>query len=81
LIESTNQNKKTINTMARTKEPLSAQEVIDAIDKLGLEDKLAVYLSTKTMIDDEQKKLKDQLEGLEVQIEKIDETKAKINGK
>jgi uncharacterized membrane protein YebE (DUF533 family) len=67
--------------MARTKEPLSAQEVIDAIDKLGLEDKLAVYLSTKTMIDDEQKKLKDQLEGLEVQIEKIDETKAKINGK
>jgi hypothetical protein len=66
--------------MAKNK-ALSAQEIINGIDALTLEDKLAVYLSTKTMIDDEQKKLKDQLEGLEVQIEKIDETKAKINGK
>lgn len=58
--------------MAKNK-TLTADEVIEATTKLELEDQLSVYFQLKTIIDEKQKYIADQLD-------KIKDTQAKMNG-
>lgn len=60
--------------MSRTKAPLSPEEIKAAIQALKLEDKLDLLEDLKTSIDTEKALLKTQLE-------KIESTQSKLNGK
>lgn len=60
--------------MAKTKQPKSADDLLQEILALSLEAKLAIHIELKLDIDRIQKGLQDQLA-------EIEETKTKMNGK
>lgn len=60
--------------MPPKKQPLTPEEVKTAIDSLDLENQLALFFYLKTIIDDKQKYIADQLK-------KIEDTNARMNGK